>query len=138
MGKLLRTRWVIGALIVIAPMAGCADIFGPPGDAVTVVNATRDTVAFSMWDLETSNLIDLNPFPIPRAEFSGRIVAPGSSQRVPVSDISGYRRNADLRIFTWRVRHDTLTFGPTVTWTAAEQRRSGNRVGIEELATIAR
>ncbi|MBC7842228.1 MAG: hypothetical protein H7099_07940 [Gemmatimonadaceae bacterium] len=134
----MRTRWVIGALIVIAPMAGCGDIFGPPDDKVTVVNAMQDTVAFTMWDLESSNLIDPNPFPIPRAEFNGRVVAQGRSARVPVSEIFGYRRNADLRIFTWRVRRDTLTYGPTVTWTAADQRRSGYRVGLEDLVMIAR
>ena len=137
MRRLLQSRWVIGAMLVVASMAGCGnDIFAPPDDKVTVLNAMQDTIAFEIWSADRAALVDPSPFPPKRSAFEGRTVAPGRSRRVPVSEISGYARNADFVIFSWRIRGDTIRYGPTVQWTAAEQRKSAYRVAIEERATI--
>ena len=135
MTRRVQTRWVIGAACVMASMIGCGDAFGPPDDKVTVINATQDTVAFSISELQTSYLVDPNQFPS-RASFNGRILAPGRSQRVAVSDIAGYRRKADLVIFAWSVRGDSIRFPWSVTWTHAEQLKSAYRIGIEYRLTI--
>lgn len=134
----MQTRWVIGALLIVASMAGCGgDIFAPPDDKVTVLNATQDTVAFEILSADRAALVDPNPNPPRRSDFDGgKILAPGKSRRVPVSGITGYARNADLVVFSWRIRGDTIRYGPTVQWSAAEQRKSAFHVAIEERATI--
>ncbi len=138
MTRLVQTRWVIGVLLVVASMGGCGnDIFAPPDDKVTVLNATQDTVAFEILSADRAALVDPNPNPPRRSDFDGsKILAPGKSRRVPVSEISGYARNADFVIFSWRIRGDTIRYGPTVHWTAAEQRKSAYNLAIEEPVTI--
>lgn len=125
-------RLVAVSLLSAAALASaCGDApTGPAAGRILLANAAADTIGYQAMDREASNRVDPNPQPFPAAQLGSRLVAPGSTARVPTTEVQAYRAGADVRFFIYRVAGGRATLRGTLDAPAAELARPGYRLRI--------
>lgn len=103
----LRSAMLASSLVL---SIACRSSVGvEPTAAISVRNLTSDSIAITVFERKDAALVE----PVPEraaAQEVDRLVVPGGRRLVHVSQISGYRPGADIRIFLYRIQQGRSIF----------------------------
>lgn len=126
-------RLIPGLTLLLGFLTSCSEspLSGLAPRAITVTNATADTLVILAAELETASRLDLNPR-IPRSAVLDRMVLPGGSLVIPARLIGGYRAGSDVRFFLYDLVGAEAVYRTDITITGAQLSISDFRVELSD------